>query len=294
MIFEVKNKLTKETVGSDLNKLSTRNAYMSSVGFDFLKKYRNGEWITGYNIEDPQNLTEREKILLEEKKELEKLLMKSLDEKNPDNEYLLEFRVFKYFDDGTMPTYDDNDPLGLLTIRAALAGGIIAPNKESVGQGLYSRTLFYFESKEVETSKKKIMNQLRNKASAILEKNSSVREWLLCMGFKLGVNVKPNFEDDTIYNMLCEKKEEAKTEKQLNELITTLSTSIKDIDNLFVVKQGINSKFLKFDNSGSEYLFEGIKVGKTLDESLLFFSKDVNSELFNSLRKKVYKEFHVN
>ena len=294
MIYEVKNKLSKETIVSDIHKVATRNAYMSSTGFDFLRKYQNNEWITGYNVVDKNNPTETEKLLLEEKAELEKYLMKSLDETNPDNEFLLGFTIQKYNSDGTLPVYDDSVPKDLFTIRAALAGGSIAPNLESVGKGLYSKTMFYFESKEIETSKKKVMNQLKNKAGYLLEKNSSVREWLLCMEFKLGINVKPTYENDTLYNAISDKKDSLTTEKSYNEFIKTLSTPIKDIDNLFVCKQGIAEKVIKYDKTSGEYLFESLSVGKTIDDVILFFEKDVNSELFNSLRKKVYKTFNVN
>lgn len=293
MVYEVKNKLTKETVLTDVNKVATRNAYMSSMGFDFLRKQPNGNWVTGYNIVDPNNLTDLEKLLLEEKKELERVLMKSLDETNHDNEFLLEFRIPKYNSDGTLPVFDESNPMDLFTIRAALANGSIAPNKESAGQGDYGKTLFYFDSKEKETTKKKTMNQLRNKAGSILEKYQDVREWLLCTGFKLGLSVKPTFENDTLYNIINEKKESLAKEEDLKEYIAKLNTPISAIEKNFVVKQAVSEKMIKYSKEDSEYTYTGVRLGRTLDECIEFFQQETGEELFIGLKLKVYKLYNV-
>ena len=293
MIYQVKNKLTRETIATDVNKVAERNAYMSSTGFDFLRKYPNGNWVTGYNVDDALNPTETEKLLLQEKEELEKVLMKSLDETNNDNEFLLTFKIQKYNSDGTLPVLNDEDPMDLFTIRAALANGSIAPNRESAGQGLYSKTLFYFDSIERETSKKKTMNQLRNKAGAILEKYSEMREWLICMAFRLGINIKPTHENDTIYNAITEKKESLGKEDDLKEFITKLNTPVSSIEKNFVVKQGVSEKFIKYDKDSGEYTYNGVNTGRTLEDSIKFFSDDLGEELFLNLKLKVYKLYNV-
>ena len=292
MLYHVKNKLTRETLTTDVNKVATRNAYMSSTGFDFLRKYPNGKWVTGYVVESAKP-TEQEKLLLEEKKELEKVLMKSLNESDPDNEFLLTFRIPKYNSDGTLPVFDSDNPLELFTIRAALANGSIAPNRESVGQGAYSKTLFYFESKEKEVSKKRVLNQLRNKAGAIIEKYANVREWLICMSYKLSIGTKPHFENDTYYNLISERLESLKSEESLNEFIVALNSPISTIENSFVVKQAINEKILKYNVADAEYMFEGVKVGGSIEKSQAFFSAEQGEELFLKLKAKVYKLYNV-
>jgi hypothetical protein len=293
MIYYVKNKLTRETQSTDINKIATRNAYMSSIGFDFLRKYPNGKWVTGYVPLDENNPTEEEKLLLEEKRELEKILMKSLDENDSDNEFLLTFQIPKYNPDGSLPVFDSDNPLDLFTIRAALANGSIAPNKEEVGKGVFAKTLFYFESKEKETGKKKLMNQLRNKAGAILEKYADMREWLLCMAFKLGISIKPTHENDTLYNAITEKKESLGTEDTLQDFIKKLSTPINELEKVFIVKQGISEKVVKYDKDGLEYTFTGVRVGKTVEDSITFFTSEQGDELYNNLKQKVYKIYNV-
>ena len=219
--------------------------------------------------------------------------MKSLDETNNDNEFLLTFKIQKYNSDGTLPVLNDEDPMDLFTIRAALANGSIAPNRESAGQGLYSKTLFYFDSIERETSKKKTMNQLRNKAGAILEKYSEMREWLICMAFRLGINIKPTHENDTIYNAITEKKESLGKEDDLKEFITKLNTPVSSIEKNFVVKQGVSEKFIKYDKDSGEYTYNGVNTGRTLEDSIKFFSDDLGEELFLNLKLKVYKLYNV-
>lgn len=293
MLYYVKNKLTRDTLATDVNKVASRNAYMSSMGFDFLRKYPNGKWVTGYVVSDTDNLSEEEVLLLQEKKELEAVLMKSLDENDPDNEFLLTFRIPKYDSDGSLPVLDSDNPMDLFTIRAALANGSIAPNREAAGQGLFAKTLFYFESKEKETGKKRVMNQLRNKAGAIIEKYADVREWLLCIAFKIGITIKPTFENDTLYNAITEKKESIGTEADLKEFIGKLNSPISDIEKTFIVKQGISEKFVKYDKDSMEYNFTGVRVGKSIDEAITFFKSEQGEELFNSLKLKVYKLYNV-
>lgn len=294
MLYEVKEKIHFVTTShlTDKTKRVERNSHIFAKGGSYLKKKRNGDWITGYNV-DKDLATDVKKLLEQEKKEIESFLNIKIDEKDPDNEFLLNCRIDLYLPNGETVIYDEDHPLDCFKIKAAIAGGLIAPSLEEVRTGIYANTDFYFLSKEKESQKKKKSRDVKFSIQEVINKKRNNAEWLIIMAWSFDYQVRPESLPSTLLDFLNEKLEETTALKDLEKFESKIRVPNEELLIKFITKKAVETKTIAYDVSTKTYHFEGLALGKTYEEIQNNF-KGQYEESFNTLYKKIISRYNVN
>lgn len=298
MIFEVKEVLTKQTMSEDVNKKAKRNRHPDVVSSCYLKLDSLGRWITGYT---PGYYDETVKDLIEEEREyLAQNANIKFDYNNIEDPFLSLFKVDRLLPGNKFPSYNADSPLGLFTIRAAIANGFIADKKENVGIGKFAFTTFYFESKENEVKKDKAIARLKLEVGKYLISNEDTRAWLIIQCFLHGMIVKETYSNETLYGFLADKLEAAKTSKDLEEMLKQFKRKAAEIESAFIAKQAIELKIVNWDALSLSYIYTNAALsdgstmlGTNIKEVENYLNQKNKQEAYGHIRKDIYARYKI-
>lgn len=185
--------------------------------------------------------------------------------------------------------FNVSNPIHAIQVKFLIANGFVAPNKDSIKENpKYRNTVFYFTSDQDEETKAVQFTMIKEEVSSILFQMRNQKEKMLLVGSKLGLPVRESYNEKTLYQMLVNYKDEAKTSQLLETVLTICKSSPTELQADYYVFQSLN-KIIKYDAANQVYTYEGKVLGSSREEIVTELKKPENVEILDSIIKSYKK-----
>lgn len=177
-----------------------------------------------------------------------------------------------------------SNPLDVVKLKALIANGYVAPNKDAASHPKYLSAKYYAHTDEQFEEEKVSTQKLRDKARrALLEMSDNSDKMVLIGQFLEGFVYKRGMKPDTLYSMLSQFID--KNVDNVKAFNKAADTPVEELQYKITVDKAIKSKVIKFKNG--QYIRGGVNLGKSLPEVLQTLKSPEYANEFMSIHEEV-------
>jgi hypothetical protein len=273
MRIEIRQRKNISTEAMDKNGVMIKNTYPGAVAGSTIRKNIYG-WTTGLSEEDTKKYGDLLGLDLSKKSDYWENFFIDLSSRK--NEYII---------------LNTENPKDYITYNAAIASGIVAPDRASLNEETFLNTNYYFFKIEEEQQKKKDLSKRRNKLLGKLANHDESKEWLLFINYALGLYISKNIKVDRLYNQINDRLSRVTNEKEIKIVSDIFDKTPLQLQSEFVVEKAIDNKLITYDSVDRVYNYNGNKWGMTKDLVISKISDPQYSEDLSKLSGLILNDY---
>jgi hypothetical protein len=224
----------------------------------------DGRYITGIDEESYTVRTEDRPKMKAIRESLEKLTGKDLSGISP---FWEEYYVV--IESDKPRSFNTTNPMDQIAIKALIANGIVAPDKDAISNPAYLEAQYYAYTEETEDREEITKRKKRDGAISELLKIQESKDRLLLYGQYLeGLKYTNKLGPDTLYKMLRTYIEE-KDIRNAEKFLVAIKLSPEELQQKVYVDRALKQRLISKTSLGGKrvaYQFGNTTLGSTLEE----------------------------